>query len=100
MMPGNSRMTYKGIKSYYWSHAPATFTQSTSLGSWENIASIQVAVSCLQGYIFWPFPPWEGGGEFLFKLKNREEFEGGLEKRKGKEEKEEKSDKTHVKTPL
>ena len=32
----------------------------------------------LQGYIFWPFL-----GEFLSKLKNREEFEGGLEKRKG-----------------
>ena len=30
-----------------------------------------------QGYIFWPF---------LSKLKNREEFEGGLEKRKGKGE--------------
>ena len=28
-------------------------------------------------------PPW-GGGEFLSKLKNREEFGGGLEKRKGK----------------
>ena len=27
------------------------------------------------------------GGEFLSKVKNREEFEGGLEKRKGKEEK-------------
>ena len=35
-------------------------------------------------------------GKFLSKLKNREEFEGGLEKRKGKEEKKEKSDKTHV----
>ena len=43
----------------------------------------------LQGYIFWPF---------LSKLKIREEFEGGLEK-KGKEEKE-KSHKTHVKIPL
>ena len=32
----------------------------------------------LRGYIFWPFL-----GEFLSKLKNREEFEGGLEKRKG-----------------
>ena len=40
-----------------------------------------------QGYIFLPF---------LSKVKNREEFEGGLEKRKGKE----KSDKTHVKIPL
>ena len=40
------------------------------------------------------------GGKFLSKLKNREEFEGGLEKRKGKEEKKEKSDKTHVKIPL
>ena len=29
-------------------------------------------------------PPGVGGGEFLSKLKNREEFEGGLEKRKGK----------------
>ena len=25
-----------------------------------------------------------GGGDFLSKVKNREEFEGGLEKRKGK----------------
>ena len=33
-------------------------------------------------------PP--GGGGFLSKLKNRKEFEGGLEKRKGKEEKKEK----------
>ena len=31
-----------------------------------------------QGYIFWPFPP---------KLKNSEEFEGGLEKRKRGEKK-------------
>ena len=37
----------------------------------------------MQGYIFWPFPPW-GGGEFLSKLKNREEFDGVLhEKRMG-----------------
>ena len=34
----------------------------------------------MQGYIFWQFPP----------LKNREEFEEGLEKRKGKGGKEEK----------
>ena len=37
------------------------------------------------------------------QLKNREEFEGGLEKWKGKggkEENKEKSDKTHVKIPL
>ena len=48
-------------------------------------------------------PPALGGWEFLFRLKNREEFEGGLEKRKGKEGKEEnkeKSDKKHVKIPL
>ena len=41
--------------------------------------------------------------EFLSILKNREEFEGGLEKRKGKggkRRKKEKSDKTHVKIPL
>jgi len=38
----------------------------------------------VQGYIFWPFPPPLGGEEFLSKLKNREEFGGGLEKRKGK----------------
>ena len=40
----------------------------------------------------------------MSKVKNREEFEGGLEKRKGKggkrEKKIEKSDKTHVKIPL
>ena len=49
--------------------------------------------------IFWP----GGGNFFLSQLKNREEFEGGLEKRKEKGEKEgkkEKSDKTHVKIPL
>ena len=51
-----------------------------------------------QGYIFWPFPPPLGGGEqFLPKLKYREEFEGGLRKRKKKEKK---SDKIHVKIPL
>ena len=40
--------------------------------------------------------------QFLSQLKSREEFEGGLEKRKdkgGKEEKK-KSDKIHVKIPL
>ena len=31
-----------------------------------------------QGYIFWPFPSPLGGG-CLSQLKNREEFEGGLE---------------------
>ena len=40
-----------------------------------------------QGYIFLPFPPPGGEEEFLSKLKNREEFEGGLEKRKEKGEK-------------
>ena len=48
-------------------------------------------------------PPSPGGWEFLSKFKIREEFEGGLEKRKGKggkEEKREKSYKTHVKIPL
>ena len=55
-----------------------------------------------QGYILWPFPPPRGGEEFLSKLKNREEFEGGLEKGKerGEKKKKEKSDKTHVKIPL
>ena len=48
-------------------------------------------VGLIQGYIFWPF---------LSKLKNREEFEGGLEKGKKKGGKKEKSDKTHVKIPL
>ena len=39
----------------------------------------------------------------MSKVKNREEFEGGLEKRKekgGKRRKKEKSDKTHVEIPL
>ena len=43
------------------------------------------------------------GGEFLSKVKNREEFERGLEIRKGKggkEEKKEKSDKKHFKIHL
>ena len=42
-----------------------------------------------QGYIFLPPPPL-GGREFFSKLKNGEEFEGGLERRKGKGVKEEK----------
>ena len=50
----------------------------------------------MQGYIFWE--------QFLSKLKNREEFEGGLHEKGrekgGKEENKEKSDKTHVKIPL
>ena len=49
------------------------------------------------------FPPRGGGEKFLSQLKNGEEFEGGLEKRKGKGEKrrkKEKSDKIHVKIPL
>ena len=49
-----------------------------------------------------PPPPW--GGNFLSKLKNREEFEGGLEKkarkRGEKKKKKEKIDKTHVEIPL
>ena len=54
-------------------------------------------------YILAISPPPLGGEEFLSKLKNREEFEGGLEKRKGKgrkRRKKVKSDKTHVKIPL
>ena len=48
-----------------------------------------------QGYIFWLSPPPR---EMFVQIENGEEFEGGLnEKRKGKEEK---SDKTHVKIPL
>ena len=42
-------------------------------------------------------------GKILSKVKNREEFEGRLEKRKGKggkRRKKEKSAKTHVKIPL
>ena len=59
----------------------------------------------MQGYIFWSFPsPLWGGGEILSKLKNREEFEGGLHEKKegkrGEKKKKEKSDKTHVKIPL
>ena len=46
-----------------------------------------------------PFPSLGRGGGFLSQLKNREEFEG-LEKRQGKEEKKEKSYKTHVKINL
>ena len=44
----------------------------------------------IQGYIFWPSPPL-GGGEFLSKMKNREEFEEDFMKKGrekgGKEEK-------------
>ena len=47
------------------------------------------------------FPPPPGGGGFLSKMKNREEFEGGLhEKGREKGGKKEKSDITHVKIPL
>ena len=45
----------------------------------------------MQGYIFWPSPPL--GGEFLSKMKNWEEFEGGLHEKgneKGKKKKKEK----------
>jgi len=41
--------------------------------------TIKVMTVFNQGYIFWPFPPWGGN---LSKLKNREEFEGGLKNRK------------------
>ena len=47
-------------------------------------------------HIFWPSPPLRGGAELFSKLKNREEFEGGLHE-KGKEKR---GDKTHVKIPL
>ena len=45
----------------------------------------------LQGYIFWPF---------LSQLKNREEFEGGLEKSKGKRGKKKKKRKRVIKYTL
>ena len=45
---------------------------------------VLVQSTYIQGYIFWPF---------LSQLKNREEFEGGLDKRKGKRGKEEKKGK-------
>ena len=38
----------------------------------------------MTGIYILAIPPLAGGGEFLSILKNREEFEGGLEKRKGK----------------
>ena len=50
--------------------------------------------SLQQGYIYWPFPSPPGGEEFRPDLKNREEFDGGLQKKrkrkkrkKGKKEK-------------
>ena len=49
-----------------------------------------------QGYMFWPFPP--PGDFFLSKLKNREEFEGLHEERKGKGGKR-RTKKKHVKIP-
>ena len=48
-----------------------------------------------QGYIF---PPWGGG--FLSQLKNREEFEGGLEKKEGKRGKRRKKGKRVIKYTL
>ena len=64
-------------------------------------AVLHERVTVRAGIYILAIPP--RGGGFLSKLKNREEFEGGHEKRKGKEWKEEKiekSDKTHVKIPL
>ena len=72
---------------------------------WPFVEKIRLirTISSLQGYTFWPFPPPLGGIFFLSKLKNREDIEGGLEKRKGKgggKKKIRKSDKTHVKIPF
>ena len=50
-----------------------------TLQSQITIIQMQYGYYSNQGYIFWPFPP-----NFLSKLKNREEFEGGIEKKKGK----------------
>ena len=60
-------------------------------------------VNQITGIYILAIPPPPGGVNFLSKLKNREEFEGGLEERNGKggkRSKKEKSDKTHVKIPL
>ena len=54
----------------------------------------------MQGYIFWPFPHPPGGGGILSKVKNREKFEGGLEKRKGKGWKRRKKKKRVIKHTL
>ena len=61
--------------------------------------------SCVrnQGYIFCPFPPPPGGGWNFVQIENREEFEGGLHKKrkeKGEKRRKKKSYKTHVKIPL
>ena len=67
------------------------------------LTTIKNEVYSLTGIYILAIPPPLGGGKCLSKLKNREEFEGGLEKGKekeGKEENKEKSDKTHVKIPL
>ena len=53
--------------------------------------TVNIKTSSVQGYVFWPLPPPWGGG-FLFKLNNREKFEGLHEKRKGKVGEEEKKE--------
>ena len=52
-----------------------------------------------QGYIFWPFPP-PHRGKFFVHMINREEFEGGLEKRRGKGGKKKKTKKRVIKHTL
>ena len=74
-----------------------------SEGAKEAVIMKKVGVTgrdILYTYIFWPFPP--PPPQCLSKVKNRDEFEGGLEKRKGKggTRRKKKSDKTHVKIPL
>ena len=57
----------------------------------------------IQGYIFWPSPPPRGGGNFCPNLKSGKNLKEDLKKGRAKgrrEEKKERSDKTHVKIPL
>ena len=85
---------------FYSNHVTKLWAQFNDRLVQFNVILFMIILKHWQGYIFWPFPPKE---ELLSKLKNREELEGGLEKRKGKggkEENKEKSDKTHVKIPL
>ena len=59
---------------------------------------LEKTLTYMQGYIFWPSPP--GGGEFLSKLKNREEFERGLEKKERKRGEKKKTMKKVIKHTL
>ena len=60
---------------------------------------VSISIQMMTGIYILAIPP-PVGGNFLSKLKNREEFKGGLKKSKKKGGKEEKRVIKHVKIPL